>query len=366
MEAVAEILDFINSENGHNTTYFILLDHIATHLNIDAVALILRTKYGFLEYTAGLGFHTNNIIKALVENGETLAKEVLETKKIFRYNNLSLDHLSKDLSAFMDKEKFTDYLGIPLLVQNNVQGVIELFNRTMFETTRDWQIHLRIIAALTANIIAKKDLLEKREMSRIELEIAYSETLLAWVRALEIRDEYTAGHTQRALELTLRLATRLGVPDDMLVHITRGVLLHDIGKIGVSDTVLKKTGPLTEDEWDIMREHPIYAYKLLKPIQYLKQALDIPYYHHERWNGSGYPQGLKGDEIPFAARIFSVVDVWDALITNRPYREAWKKSEALEYIKSKSGIEFDPRVTAEFIDMIVSDGVLTVPLTREI
>jgi HD-GYP domain-containing protein (c-di-GMP phosphodiesterase class II) len=145
---------------------------------------------------------------------------------------------------------------------------------------------------------------------------------------------------------------RLGVSGEDLLNIRRGALLHDIGKMAIPDGILLKPGKLSEDEWDVMKEHPVYAFQMLSPIEYLKDALDIPYLHHERWDGTGYPQGLKGEEIPLAARIFAVIDVWDALQSDRPYRPAWTEDQALEHIREMSGSHFDPEVAAEFLEMI--------------
>lgn len=172
-----------------------------------------------------------------------------------------------------------------------------------------------------------------------------------WVIFYITRDKQTGDHTKQVTEMTLRIAQGLGVKEEELVHIRRGALLHDIGKMGIPDNILLKPGPLTDEEWGIMKQHPIYAYELLNSIEYLRPALDIPYCHHEKWDGTGYPRGLKGEEIPLSARIFAVVDVWDALISDRPYRPAWLKEKALEHIRFLSGIHFDPKVVDMFLKM---------------
>ena len=169
---------------------------------------------------------------------------------------------------------------------------------------------------------------------------------------MDLRDKETEGHTQRVTEMTINLARAFGVPEEELLHVRRGSLLHDIGKMGVPDHILLKPGELTEEEWARMRTHPKYAYNLLKPITFLASALDIPYCHHEKWDGTGYPRGLKGQEIPLVARLFAIVDVWDALRSDRPYRLAWTKEKALEHIKSLSGTYFDPRVVKSFLNLI--------------
>jgi putative nucleotidyltransferase with HDIG domain len=187
------------------------------------------------------------------------------------------------------------------------------------------------------------------QQSNAELGLAYDTTLEGWSRTLELRDKETEGHTQRVTEMTVRLARALGFDAEALAHVRRGALLHDIGKMGIPDSVLLKPGALTPDEWAIMRLHPVYAYELLRPIAFLRPALDIPYCHHEKWDGSGYPRGLRGTEIPLAARIFAVVDVWDALRSERPYRAAWPEERVRAHIASLAGTHFEPRIVEAFL-----------------
>jgi putative two-component system response regulator len=181
---------------------------------------------------------------------------------------------------------------------------------------------------------------------------AYDKTIEGWSRAMDLRDKETEGHAQRVTDMTLKLAKLFGVQGEELIHIQRGALLHDMGKLGVPDAILFKPDKLKDDEWDLMKQHPKMAYDMLYPIEYLRPALDIPYCHHEKWDGSGYPRGLKGEEIPFSARIFAVVDVWDALTSNRPYRAAWDTERALEYIQEQSGSHFDPAIVKVFTKII--------------
>ncbi len=191
-----------------------------------------------------------------------------------------------------------------------------------------------------------------RHRSNIELSRAYESTLEGWSRALDMRDNETEGHTQRVTELTVRLARMMGLSDAELVHVHRGALLHDIGKLAIPDSIMLKPGALTDDQVETMRRHPDYAHALLSPIAYLRPALDIPYCHHEKWDGTGYPRGLKGEEIPLAARIFAVVDVWDALRSDRPYRSAWPDGKAKDYIRTQAGKHFDPKVVKVFLQMV--------------
>ena len=196
--------------------------------------------------------------------------------------------------------------------------------------------------------------LQRRDLGRVdhsarELATAYERTIEGWSRALDLRDKETLGHSSRVSSQTLQLAAALGMSEEELVHVRRGSLLHDIGKMGIPDQILLKPGPLSDQEWVIMRLHPTFAHQLLEPIEYLRPALAIPYCHHEKWDGSGYPRGLKGEEIPLAARIFAVVDVWDALTSDRPYRPAWSPERALEQIRNDAGRHFDPQVVSAFL-----------------
>lgn len=182
--------------------------------------------------------------------------------------------------------------------------------------------------------------------------MAYDATIEGWSRALDLRDKETEGHTQRVAAMTIDLARALRISNAELVHIRRGALLHDIGKMGVPDAILHKPGPLTDEEWVIMRKHPQLAYDMLSPIEFLRPALHIPGSHHEKWDGTGYPRGLSGEQIPLAARIFAIVDVWDALNSDRPYRDAWPQDKTLEHIRSETGTHFDPHIVDVFLKEI--------------
>jgi len=191
-----------------------------------------------------------------------------------------------------------------------------------------------------------------RKQAEEDLATAYDTTLEGWARALELRDKETEGHSRRVTETTLTVARAMGFSEDDLVHIRRGSILHDIGKMGIPDEILRKNGPLTEEERAVVVKHPTTAHNLLKPIPYLEKAMDIPYCHHEKWDGTGYPRGLKGEEIPLAARIFAVVDVWDALSSDRPYRNAWSREKVTDYMVAETGKHFDPKVVDVFLKMV--------------
>ena len=200
----------------------------------------------------------------------------------------------------------------------------------------------------------RKLLIERSNIEKAheQLLVAYETTIEGWSRAMDLRDKETEGHTQRVTELTLKMAWAYGLSQSEIMHIRRGVLLHDIGKLGVPDAILHKPDKLTEEEWVVMRRHPQLAYEMLYSIDYLRPAIEIPYCHHEKWDGTGYPRGLKGEEIPLAARMFAVVDVWDAVTSDRPYRAAWDKQKALDYIKQESGRHFDPQMVELFCSVI--------------
>jgi response regulator RpfG family c-di-GMP phosphodiesterase len=241
---------------------------------------------------------------------------------------------------------------VPLHSNEKRIGVIVVALALPREVTAEELKVLSSIAEMAGLSIHRSRLFEELQMAGAALASAYDETIKGWASALELRDQETEGHSERVTAVTLELARKMGFTEDQLIHIYRGSILHDIGKMGVSDTILLKPGPLNDREWEIMRHHPQYAYDMLASIDYLKPTLNIPYCHHEKWDGSGYPRGLKGEEIPLEARIFAVVDVFDALTSDRPYRLAWSRKDALKHIRKESGIHFDPQVVELFLDLI--------------
>lgn len=219
-------------------------------------------------------------------------------------------------------------------------------------------VFIIILIVLIILLIAKNrkqnKLLIKLNKSKKKLRNAYDSTIEGWSYALDLKDEETKGHSKRVTELALHIAEKMGIEEDELDHVYRGALLHDIGKMGIPDSILLKPGKLTEEEWKIMRKHSVYAFEMLSSIDYLQPALDIPYCHHEKWDGSGYPRGLEGEQIPLSARIFAVVDVYDALTSARPYREAWTNKKALNYISENAGEHFDPEVVEVFLKEMIN------------
>ncbi len=218
---------------------------------------------------------------------------------------------------------------------------------------KTWYESRLVPSANEQNIMFVRDITTYKQSSSDEVTLAYEKTVESWSQALYLRDQETEDHTRRVTGMACNLARRLGLADADLVHIQRGSALHDIGKVAIPDSILFKSGPLTKEEWSVMRRHPMIAAEILAPIQYLAPALSIPRWHHEKWDGTGYPDGLAGEAIPLFARIFAFADVYDALTSDRPYRSAWGQAEALAFITGQSGMHFDPSITPVFIDMLM-------------
>jgi putative nucleotidyltransferase with HDIG domain len=255
-------------------------------------------------------------------------------------------------APLFEQENFVTYWGVPLMAKGRVLRVLEMFHRSAHTPDKDLQNFLVMVAGQAAIAIDSAMMFSELQRSNVELSLAYDSTIEGLSRALDLRDKETKEHTFRVTDITVKLATRLGIKQADLIHVRRGAILHDIGKVAIPDQILFKPGPLVQEEWDIMRKHPDIAVELLSPVTYLEPALDIPHWHHEKWDGSGYPDGLRQEDIPFAARLFAVADVYDALTSNRPYRSAWSKWEAIEYIEGQTGSHFDPRIVPEFLDLI--------------
>ncbi|OGW35113.1 MAG: hypothetical protein A2X58_08835 [Nitrospirae bacterium GWC2_56_14] len=330
-----------------------VLDLVISQLHVDAAdILLLNTDTQTLTYSAGRGFRTPAIEQSSLRMGEGLAgTAALEHRSIFAPDPRD-PATGFQRAPLLDSEGFIAYAVVPLMAKGKVLGVLEVLHRSPWNVDAEWQSYLEALAAQAAIAIDNAALFDELQQSAIEVTLAYDATLAGWARALDLRSKETERHTERVTEMTLRLARAMGMGAKELVHVRRGALLHDIGKIGIPDHVLLKPGPLTDEEWTIMRRHPQFAFEMLQPIAYLRPALDIPYCHHEWWDGTGYPRNLKGEQIPLAARIFAVADVWDALIAkDRPYRQGIAKEEIREHIRSLSGTQLDPRVVDTFLSM---------------
>lgn len=245
---------------------------------------------------------------------------------------------------------------MPLISKGQVKGVLEVLHRSTLTHGQEWQDFLDAIGKQAAIAIENAELVDVLRRSNADLALAYDTTLEGWSTALEMRDPEAVGHSQRIMTMAVRLAELLKMPEQEIVHLRRGALLHDVGKLAIPDSILHKSGPLTDEEWTIIRQHPQNSYDMLYPIAYLRPSLDVVFSHHEWWDGSGYPRGLKGEEIPFGARIFAIVNVWDAMSRVRPYRAAVPRREALAAMRQRAGTQFDPNLLEVFFTMLEEDS----------
>jgi len=343
----------ISSSFDLRVTLNLVIGHIIRELGVDAAAILLYNPGNqslSLFTSSGLTLKRNSSL-SYVRIGESLAGQVALQRKYLHIPNLNDATSNCDYLNHLE-ESFTSYLGFPLIGKGQIKGVMEIYTKNEIDPSLDSLNFLQTLAGQAAIAIDNVQMFKTLQRSNQELMLAYDITLEGWGRALELRDKETKGHTNRVVELTLELARRMGISGEELTHLMRGTLLHDIGKLGVPDSILQKPGPLTEAEWKVMRQHPQYAYDMIYPIVYLRPALEIPYCHHERWDGSGYPRGLKGENIPLVARIFAVIDIWDALLYERVYRKAWPEEKVLEYLKNTAGIELDPTIVKTFLELL--------------
>jgi putative nucleotidyltransferase with HDIG domain len=351
LTALVDIDRAINFSFDLNLSLTTLLTHVIVQLGVDAAdVLLLNPESRVLEYVAGRGFHTSAIENASQTLGVGYAGRAAKERTIIHIPDLAAEQDSYLRRMLLEREKFASYYGVPLIAKGHVVGVLELFHRSGLVRDNEWLEFLKALAAQAAIAIDNVSLFDNLQRSNTELFQAYNATIEGWSRALELRDNETEGHTQRVADLTVRLARLFGLDDAALVQVRWGALLHDIGKMGIPDDILLKNDTLTEDEWAVMRKHTVFAYEMLSPIRYLRSALDIPCAHHEKWDGSGYPFGLKGEQIPLVARIFAVVDVWDALRSNRLYRVSWSVEKVREHLRSLAGSHFDPHVLQVCLD----------------
>jgi putative nucleotidyltransferase with HDIG domain len=350
----------ITSSLDQRVIFSVLLDEVTTQLGVDAAAIMLLNPHArTLEYAAGRGFRFGRSRRTSVRVGEGHAGRAALLRQVVAIPDLGHERRKGDGETLQPPlitgELAVAYYAVPLVAKGQVKGVLEVFHREALDPDEEWLSFLEALAGQAAIAIDNASLFNELERSNVALTLAYDTTLEGWSNALDLRDKETEGHTRRVTEMAVELARAMGMDEADLVQVRRGALLHDIGKMGIPDAILLKPGPLTEDEWEVMRRHPVYAYELLSPIEFLRPALDIPYCHHEKWDGSGYPRGLKGEQIPLAARVFAVVDVWDALCSDRPYRPAWPRERALEYIRAQAGTHFDPEVVSAFLTMLERD-----------
>lgn len=321
------------------------------HLHVDLISILLFSpQLLVLETKVAVGARSREMRTAQVRPGKTLIGQAALERRGLEFPDLSITDLQDD--KFVQAEKLRASYIIPLIAKGRIIGVFFLGHRSALQPDQEWLDFLETIAGQATMAVESIKAFEDLQRSNFELALAYNRTIEGWSHALDLRDKETKDHTSRVTDMTVILARMAGMNDAEIMHVRRGALLHDIGKMGIPDAILLKNDQLTTDEWDSMRMHPTYAYEMLSSIEYLRPALDIPYCHHEKWDGTGYPRGLKGEDIPLAARLFSVVDVWDALRSDRPYRDGWSEEKVRDYILSQAGSHFDPYAVELFLKMI--------------
>lgn len=343
----------ISSNSDLKVIFNIVLQYAIAQLGVDASAVLLFKRHlQTIEYAGSRGFQSTDIQQLQLKLMDGYANRVINERRTIHVSDLMRAEERPAQSQQLANERFVEYYGAPLIVKGEIKGVLELYSRSPLELTAEQLDFFEALAGQAAIAVDNAQLFTSLQQAHNSLIMAYDATIAGWSRAMDLRDEDSHGHAQRVTDLTVRLARAMNIPESQLVHIRRGALLHDIGKIAVPDTVLQKTEPLTIEEWEKMKKHPEFAYELLSPIAYLQPALDIPYCHHENWDGTGYPRGLKGEEIPLAARIFAIADVWDVITGDQPNRPGMPKEQALEYIKEQSGKGLDPQVVNVFVDLL--------------
>ncbi len=353
LSALRAIDAAISSSLDMRVSFNILLAQATNELHVDAAAvLLLNNVSNELEYAAGVGFRGRGITGLHLKIGDGYAGQAALERRIVTVPNAADVTRRFSRPDLIAEENFVGFFAAPLVAKGQIKGVLELFHRSRIHADADWFDFLDTLSEQAAIAIDSAQLFAELQRSNFELALAYDTTIEGWSRAMDLRDKETEGHTQRVSENAVKLGRAMGFAEHELTQLRRGALLHDIGKMGVPDAVLLKPGPLTDEEWVLMKQHPSFAYQMLSEVRYLQNAINIPYCHHEKWDGSGYPRGLKGEQIPLSARIFAIVDVYDALTSDRPYRAAWTSERAQEYIASESGRHFDPRVVQAFRKMM--------------
>jgi PAS domain S-box-containing protein len=336
-----------------------LLEQVTQHLKADFAAVLrYEAQAQHFEFAAGRGFRARLPGRTYFRTADGLAGKVAQSKRLVRVSPVSTAE-DAARAPWLLREGVVSYFGIPLMAKGRLQGVLELFYRRETPMPESgWVTYLETLAGQGAIAMDNAGLYRNLQQVNLELTCAYDATIESLAQALELRDPSPDGQTLKMANLTLRLAKEFNIPESEFVHMRRGVLLHDVGLIGVTDQTLVKPSALEDSEWQALKQHPVNAYTMLSSISFLKPALDIPYCHHEHWDGSGYPRGLKGDQIPLSARIFAVIDTWVSLRSERPYRNAWSEGSTLEYIRQQAGKRFDPAVVHAFLNWIPQQETL--------
>ncbi|MBG0788451.1 MAG: GAF domain-containing protein, partial [Anaerolineaceae bacterium] len=353
LETLRKIDGTITSSKDLSDALHTVLEQVKVGLNVDIAAVFLYDEEEqSLAYQQSFGYRTEGHPDNKVPVGQGYVGTVAAQMKPLYIPEINLTDDGHKYPFSLVNEGIVSYYGFPLITKGKLQGVLQILQRSKLNPSEEWIDFAEALAGQTAIAVDNLILFRDLEQANDELREAYDATIEGWAHALEIRDKETEGHSRRVVQMAEKVAKAFGFDDEALVHLRRGVLLHDIGKMGIPDQILHKPGPLDDAEWEIMRQHPVYANEMLKSIVYLRPALLIPHYHHERWDGSGYPEGLMGEDIPLEARIFSVIDAYDALTSDRPYRGAWSDEETKKYLKKQAGKEFDPAVVEKFLEIL--------------
>lgn len=344
----------ITGSSDIKVTLDFLLGSALTQLEMDgAIIQSLNPFSQTLNCITSRGIYDTRILRSFSRMGDDLAGICALERRLIQEPNLEKAAYHSPRARLFRDAGFNSYFAIPLIAKGQVKGVLEVFSQMPFKVSGDWINFFTMLSTQAAIAIDNGELFDNLQRSNMDLMVAYDSTLEGWASALELRDEETEGHARRVTEMTERLALAVGIQGQELNNIRRGALLHDIGKMGIPDQILLKPGPLNDEEWKIMRTHPELAYKLIAPISFLRSSIDIPYCHHEKWDGTGYPRKLKGEEIPLSARLFAIIDVWDALSSDRPYRKAWDEKKVYEHLLSQSGSHFDPAILKVFLNQVM-------------
>lgn len=350
LEAFSMIDRTISSSFDLRIIFEVLLKQALNKLGVDAAAILLfDSDIQTLKYAAGQGFHSPNFDAIRIRPGQGFPGKAMLERRMISAANEKETRQDELFVRLWQSEGFRAYYSLPLIAKGQVKGVIEVFHRSELSVSPDWVSFFETLANQTAIAIDNAVMFENLQLTNMELAVAYDTTIEGWAYALELREGESSGHISRIINLTLGLAQALGVPFNDLVSLRHGALLHDVGKMVIPDKILLKKGPLSRSERKIIEQHPVVAYNMLSRINYLKNSLHIPHYHHEKWDGSGYPEGLTGKQIPYHARIFAIVDVWDALTNDRPFRKAWDREDALAYVRGQAGKHFDPQIVEAFL-----------------
>ena len=358
LELLYRLSQTFNSSLDINEVLNNVIDEVILAMRAERGFVMLNDAHGKLEFKVARGIDQQTIKQPNFQISHSIIQQVKEKgDPVMTFDAQSDERFNMQHS--IAALGLRSILCVPLKNKEKITGIIYVDNRLQSGIfSKADQDLLSAIASTAAIAIENAALFADLGQSKRELELAYDTTLEGWARALELRDHETEGHTRRVALITDHLARRFGIPEAQIDQIRRGALLHDIGKMGIPDKILLKPGPLTPGEYEIMKMHTVFAYEMLSPIEFLRPAIEIPYCHHEKWDGSGYPRGLRGEQIPFSARVFAVVDVWDALSSVRPYRHSWPDEKIIQYIQGLSGKHFDPEVVQIFMEYLGNQGLI--------